>query len=404
MMRKWFVLIWLLCPLPVLAQGFAAVALFDAENSTMQDARGGGIELRMALTQPVPYRVFLLDAPRRLVLSFDRVVFPPELPADFDRSRQGKVANFGQGWFGASQFVVELNQALALDSVELRRIHPTLATLNVKMRPSTDAEFAALAKDEDQILKLERDVGVAGPRRARPGLERPWRIALDPGHGGVDPGAKAGPIKEADLMLLFGFELRDTLRRAGYEVVLTREADEFVGLEGRMSRARAAGADIFLSLHADALAEGHAAGGSIYVLSDRASSAADQKLVDRHNSSDLIGGTDLVGQGDAMSLILLEMVRRETGPRSEKLAAALVNSFRSNDVLLHSKPLRFGDFAVLRSADMPSLLVELGFLSSPLDRRRLSSEAERAKIADAILAGLDVWTLEDAAQAPLRLK
>ena len=216
------------------------------------------------------------------------------------------------------------------------------------------------------------------------------------------PGAEFGAIVESDLMLLFAFELRDELRRTGlFDVILTRETDEFVGLDERMRIARNAGAAAFISLHADAVPQTHVSGSTAYVLSDKASSEADAKLAARHNRTDIIGGVDLNGHGDEVALVLLEMLRHETEPRAMALAQSLINAIGNQGGDLNSNPLRRGDFAVLRSADIPSVLLELGFLSSQFDRARLSTPQGRGPVISGIVDGLVAWNAEMAAQSAL---
>jgi N-acetylmuramoyl-L-alanine amidase len=229
-------------------------------------------------------------------------------------------------------------------------------------------------------------------------------IVLDPGHGGIDPGAQAGDVTEAQLMLTFAFELKEAILRTGsFDVALTRDADIFVPLETRITIARQAGASVFLSLHADALAEGSgsASGATVYTLSDAATDEASLALAERHNRDDLLSGVDLSEQGDEIALILMDLARTETVPRTARLAETVVEGFREAGVKVNSRPLRSAAFSVLKSPDFPSLLVEIGFLSSPRDVERLIDPEWRAKAAQGIAAALVDWAAEDAAQSHL---
>lgn len=156
-----------------------------------------------------------------------------------------------------------------------------------------------------------------------------------------------------------------------------------------------------LSLHADALSEGQATGASVYTLSDTASDRASQLLAERHDRADLLAGVDLSAHDDVIAGVLMEMARRETEPRADHLAAALVTGFRKGEIRLHKRPRHEAGFSVLKSPDIPSVLIELGFLSSPRDRANLVDPAWRGRATAAIRDALRDWAVEDAAQAAL---
>jgi N-acetylmuramoyl-L-alanine amidase len=240
------------------------------------------------------------------------------------------------------------------------------------------------------------------PRPERLG-DGPVVVVLDPGHGGIDPGAERGGLTEADLMLTFARELKETLLRAGgFTVVLTRNEDVFVPLETRISIAHAAGATVFLSLHADALAEGEAAGATIYTLAADASDAAAATLAERHDRDDLLSGVDLTGQDDLVAEVLMDMARTETLPRTQLLADTLRLAMDAAGLKMHRIPLQQAGFSVLKSPEIPSVLIELGFLSSTGDLARLRDRDWRARMAQALAAGLQAWSVEDAVQQQLR--
>ncbi len=224
------------------------------------------------------------------------------------------------------------------------------------------------------------------------------RVALDPGHGGSDPGAEASGLDEASLVLEFAQRLQPVLEETGvFEVVLTRDDDERVALDRRLTVARRAGAEVFISLHADALedGDGSASGVTVYTLADAEAERANKRLTERHARDDLLTGVDLTGTEDDVALTLLDLARRETMPRSQALAGHIIRSFDAGDLAVNSRPHRHGGFAVLKAADVPSVLVELGFLSSERDRNRLSSAAWLQGAAEAIRDGLLLWYDED---------
>jgi len=192
------------------------------------------------------------------------------------------------------------------------------------------------------------------------------------------------------------------LRADGFEVALTRDADVFVSLEARVARAQEAEADIFVSLHADALAVGLARGAAIYTLSDSASDAASAALAERHDRDDLLAGIDLSTSDDRVADVLMDIARLDTAPRSSALAEHLVAGIENAVGRVHKRPLRQAGFSVLKAADIPSVLIEVGFLSTPQDLRNLQDPLWRAGLIAGIRDGLQDWARADAAIAPLR--
>jgi N-acetylmuramoyl-L-alanine amidase len=225
----------------------------------------------------------------------------------------------------------------------------------------------------------------------------PLVVVLDPGHGGIDPGAERDGHKEKDIALKFAKELNEVLVRSGrFEVVLTREDDSFVSLERRIAIAHQAGAHVFLSLHADALAEGQAHGATVYLLRDSASDEASQQLAERHDRGDILAGVDLSGQDDVVAGILMDLARQETQPRADQLALNLVQGLRNGNTPVNNKPIRHASFSVLKSADIPSVLLEIGFMSSKRDLKNLLDKNWRLNASVAIRDALRAWMDADA--------
>jgi N-acetylmuramoyl-L-alanine amidase len=178
-------------------------------------------------------------------------------------------------------------------------------------------------------------------------------------------------------------------------VSLTREADVFVPLQTRIALAHNAGADVFVSLHADTLAFGQAQGATVYTLSDEASDTASSELAERLDRDELLAGVDLQGTDDAVAQVLMELARIETGPRGQALARAVVDGLQSGLGRINSRPLRQAGFSVLRAPDIPSILIELGFLSNDRDLNDLGDPEWRASAAEAIADGIQIWASED---------
>ncbi|WP_300549399.1 N-acetylmuramoyl-L-alanine amidase [Roseovarius sp.] len=405
-MARWVMILAMLCVAPALAaqeRGFSALARVDAEKSVVRDTRLG-LELHLSLSQGVPYRVFTLDDPARLVLDFREIDWQGLSGAEFTRAERATGVRVGQIRPGWSRMVIDLAGPHVLDSAGLAVERVTGAgDLHVVLGAPDAEAFAAQAGTPDLPgWDLPDPEGaLVAPRRRVPG-EGPLFVVLDPGHGGIDPGAQVGGVTEKDLMLQFALELKEVLLRDGrFDVVLTRDADEFVPLERRVALAHQGRADVFLSLHADALSGARAHGASVYTLSDSASDEASAALAERHNRADILAGVDLSGKDDVVADVLIDLARQETQPRAERLAKAVLATFKAQDLPLLSRPGRHAGFSVLKAPDIPSVLLELGFLSSPRDLENLRDAAWRARMAGALRDAMLVWRREDGARAGL---
>ena len=212
-------------------------------------------------------------------------------------------------------------------------------------------------------------------------------IVLDPGHGGIDEGAHAATGEaEKNVALDFALRLRDKLEQSGkYHIEMTRSDDTFVALTDRVQFARAHRAQLFISLHCDALArgEGDAQGATVYTLSDHASDAEAARLAEAENRADIIAGVDLSSEPNEIADILIDLAQRETRSFTTHFARALVGDLK-NAIRLHKQPLRSAGFRVLKAPDVPSVLIELGFVSNRADFKELMSETWRARAADSI--------------------
>ncbi|KAA9008966.1 N-acetylmuramoyl-L-alanine amidase [Histidinibacterium aquaticum] len=381
------------------AQDFTALARLDPAASGVRDA-GEGLEIDLALSQPVPWRVFTLDEPRRLVLDFREVDWQGAGASDLlsgERAEGLRLGTYAPGW---SRMVVDLAAPQEVAEAGMRTDAETgRARVRVTLAPTTAEAFAASSGAPDEAPLWQREAASVPSVSADDGV---IVVAIDPGHGGVDPGAMAGGVSEADLMLQLSLELAEAVARAGMVPVLTRAEDDFVPLGTRMSIAREAGADLLLSLHADALEGAQATGASIYTLAEAGQDRAAERLAERHGRGDLLGGLDLSGQDDRVAGVLMDLARLETAPEGERLAAALVEGLRGTGARLNSRPRREAVLAVLQAADFPSVLVEAGFLSNPEDRARLATPQGRGPIVSGIVRGIEAWAAEEAARAPLR--
>ena len=389
-------------PVAQAQDGLNALARPNLEASSIADL-GGSLQITLALSQPVPWRIFTLDEPPRLVVDFSKVDWSGANLSDIIHSDYiGDVITgpFLEDW---SRMVLTLSRPMAVETAGLVTVQVDGgATLKVQLA-KTDAEtFAATTGAPDGAIVGAAPQEEFPPARERQTGDRPLVVVLDPGHGGLDPGAEAGGMIEAEVMLQFAFDLRNVLLASGgFDVVLTRDADIFVPLETRVSVARRAGADVFLSLHADALAEGRASGATIYTLSVEASDEASHQLAERHDRADLLAGLDLADQDDVIAGVLMDMARLNTTPRAERLASTLVAGLAERTGDLHKRPRLRAGFSVLKAPDIPSALIELGFISSQRDRARLADPAWRNRAALGVRDGLVRWAEQDAAEAKL---
>lgn len=354
----------------------------------------------------MPWRAYTLDGPPRLVLDFREVDFSSLKGAEFVQTEQILGLRFGTVRPGVSRLVAELAAPLVLVQAAMT-VQPETgaAQINIDLQEAdkeTFSEMSGVLRDP----AFDLPDSAAPPAAPAPALgDGPVIVVLDPGHGGIDPGAERGGESEKNLMLAFARELRDTLRRlGGFEVVLTRDDDRFVSLERRIAIAHQARAHVFLSLHADALGQGQgqASGATVYLLDRNASDEATRLLAERHDRDDLVSGIDLRGQDDVIADILMDLARQETGPRAELLAQSLVAGMQQAGGPVNSHPIRRADFSVLKAADIPSVLVEVGFLSSPRDLKNLTNPEWRLGMAQAIARGIQAWVIADLARAGLR--
>jgi len=232
----------------------------------------------------------------------------------------------------------------------------------------------------------------ASAKPADPADSRPV-IVIDPGHGGIDNGTQSGGEMEKTLVLSFGLALRDQIEKSGkYRVVMTRTDDTFIPLNDRVKMARTQSAALFVSIHADALPrrEGDAQGATIYTLSDKASDAEAERLAEAENKADAIGGVNLNDEPTEVADILIDLARRETKTFSNRFARLLMGEMKST-VRMHKQPLKSAGFRVLKAPDVPSVLVELGYVSNKGDLEHLLSENWRTRTVGSMAQAIDAF-------------
>lgn len=334
--------------------------------------------LTLSFDRPASARVFTLQSPRRLVIdlpAFEWVGPPPE--------RKAPVAEIRYGLFqpDTGRIVMELDRP-----VQVRRQPAPDAGLAIALIPSSEAVFAQTAGWPDDA----RWQGVENSTAPRSdGII----VAVDPGHGGIDPGAAAEGLVEKHIVLDFSHLLVAEIEKVpGLSAFLTRDDDRFLPLRERVRIARAGGAHVLLSIHADSLASGIADGASLYTLSSQGSDAATKAFAERENRADVLAGVNLSGNEDDVTRLLIDLARRGTTDESVKLADAIIDALSGDIDLLDTRPHRRGNFFVLKAPDLPSVLVELGFLTSARDRALLTDPVWQAKMARGMVRGIRRWT------------
>ncbi len=382
------------------ADELTALARVDPDSSRISESWFGNTKLTIGLSQGVPFRVFHLDDPMRLVIDFREADWA-EVTAQDLLTKPGKVTavRFGPFRPGWSRLVLDLAEPMLPSNIAMPVDDSTgTAMLTVAFR-SADAETFGVGAGAPKDAAWATQAAQPQPTRK---ADDSFVVVLDPGHGGVDPGAVRDGVEEKDIMLKVAQALAEALRRSGQaEVVLTRTDDRFVSLPGRVDMAHAVDADLFISLHADILSEGGASGATVYTLADEASDAATEQLAAQHNRADILAGADLSGADDQVAGVLMDLARQETAPRSEQAAAALIEAMQAAGGPMNSHPARQAGFSVLTSADVPSILIEVGFLSSKRDLTNLRDPVWRAGIAAAMAEGILAWRSSDLAQRPL---
>ena len=350
---------------------------------------GDRTEFRVTLSEPVEASAHLMEGPDRVIVDLPEVAF--HLAAENGKKRDGLIASYRYGLFapGRSRVVIDLAEPAVVANIRAERdASGSASTLVVELKRVERDEFRRA-----QVASVATMAPTASPSRpamAETRDDRP-RIVIDPGHGGIDPGAAgANGIVEKDLVLGFAQLLKKKLESSGsYKVVLTRDNDAFVSLGDRVRAARAAKADLFISIHADSLAGGQDVRGlTVYTGSERASDADSARLADRENKADAVAGIDSSEGPDEVLDILQELTSRETRTFSHRFAGRLVGELDAV-AQLNKNPRREAGFKVLRAHDVPSVLLELGYLSSRKDLDLLISDEWRSKAIASMAVAID---------------
>lgn len=413
--------LWRLCLLALALLAMApALALAEA---TVRDIRlapsedgADGTRIVIDLSREVSYRHIRLEDPPRLAIDLPEVAWL--VPESIGQQSFGMVTGYRFGRFrpGISRVVLDIGAPFEIRKVfELPpneahgyRIVTEIGAARAGGNgglPSTVALEAAPVNGENGLAHgapagaQEAALTVLHPPQGKPAPSAgPRGIVIDPGHGGIDPGAiGATGSYEKDVVLAVGLELRRQLEASGrYKVIMTRQDDSTVRLRDRLEIARNSGGDLFLSLHADSLVQApQVRGAAVYTLSEEASNQEAARLASKENRADILGGIDLSEHEDIVTQILIDLAQRDANNRSIRVAEMIVDELDDITEMLRRRRQQAG-FVVLKSPDMPSVLLELGYLSNATDERRLRDEQHIRELATAIMRAIDRYFTTEA--------
>jgi len=381
----------------------AAMVAFPASaqqtNSTMpvaSDARIGGDEIRtrfvVDIDRPVDFRVFILADPYRVIIDLPQVAF--NLPANSGQQGRGLISAYRYGLLavGQSRVVLDASGPVFIDrSFVLPPQDGQPARLVVDLIPTDRDTFMRRMNAAEPAPPPASQSTTPPPPELRQDNSVPV-IILDPGHGGIDSGTVArNGDQEKNIVLSFAKALEQRLESGGdFNVILTRDTDIYISLGDRVEFARERQAALFISIHADSFRVASVRGATVYTVSEEASDQEAAALAAAENKSDIIAGLDLRNESDDVSGILIDLAMRETKNYSIQFALSAIDAMRGS-ILLNRNPHRFAGFRVLKAPDVPSVLIELGYLSNASDVREIQSREWRDKITASLLEAVKAF-------------
>jgi N-acetylmuramoyl-L-alanine amidase len=355
------------------------------------------------LDRKIDARAFVLGDPYRVVVDIPQVTF--NLPAGSGTAGRGLIRAFRYGLVmpGGSRVVFDLTGPARIEKTYVmdaangqppRLVVELAAVERSAFKPSHPGEEPPQLRPAIVADASGTTIETTGSARTGKTIDPRPVVVIDPGHGGVDNGTQA-PTGESEksLVLDFAKALRDRIEKGGkFRVVMTRDDDTFIPLGDRVKIARANMASLFVSIHADALPrrEGDAQGATIYTLSDKASDAEAEKLAEAENKADAIAGINLTEEPADVADILIDLTQRETRTFSSRFAKMLANEMKTV-ARMHKHPLKSAGFKVLKAHDVPSVLVELGYVSNKDDLQHLVSESWRSRTVGSVAQAVDAF-------------
>ncbi len=407
-----FMVLWLIS-----SHAFALTSeklVIDGMRYGMSDK---GVRIVLDLNKTTEFRIFTLDAPYRLVVDLPRAKWQHP-KSGFVRGKIVKSYRSGQLDNGFTRIIFDVKSPVAVEKafslgktstnkdrlvIDLEKVSKNIFAANKDriygnknlkdlVKPSKVKTESNYAKNNNKIVEeAEPFIPTVLPKR-KPKEKRKYIIAIDAGHGGADPGASLKHIKEKHITLATAKELKRQMEESGkYKVVLTRDKDKYVKLRDRVDISRKYNADLFISIHADSIDRKGVRGTSIYTLSEKSSDKETARLAENANNSGFVAGVDLSQESQEVADILLDLAMREKMNESNMYARMVKHSLISNKVRLLPNAHRSAGFAVLKAPDVPSVLIEIGFISNPREAKLLRSSQFQRKISKAIMNGTDAY-------------
>lgn len=402
--------------------GMLAPTALHAKSTIAKSAKLGGdgkrVTFAIVLSKKVPIKVYTLNDPYRVIIDLPEVKF--QFPSGLGRKGKGLVSAYRYGRFapGKSRIVIDVKVPVEIKKAYIegaKRGKPV--RMIIKLVKTTEAKFALSLSKRYLMQELEPEKPTKKPKTPKKAVAKvpndPAKdddprpvIIIDPGHGGVDPGAigSKGTL-EKNVVLNFSKVLRKQLLATGrYRVELTRDIDTYIPLHDRVKIGRAKGASLFISIHADSISRkrsrrNRVRGASIYILSEKASDKEARALAAMENRSDIIAGVELPESEDPVSSILIDLAQRETNALSAMFAKLHLKQMRGS-VKMHGYKTRSAGFRVLKAPDTPSILLELGYLSSFADEKNLKSIKWQQKMAKLVVKSIKAFFNQRVARNP----
>jgi len=361
-------------------------------------AEGG--QLIATLTARPDYQLMLLDNPPRLVVDLSETDLNPALTAiNNDPANKIKFVrnvHFGLNGAGNTRIILETDRPFRIDDILADPLHDSIWQLIIDIEPTSTQIF------EQELARMRQNLNPKNNPLSSPlqnqdnETERPFTIVLDAGHGGFDSGAEGiSGILEKDVTLAFVHELQSILAQTHpeYIVRLTREDDIFLRLSERVKVAHNLRADLFISIHADSIHLANVRGATVYTISDQASDALAKAIAENENKADLLDELPSDEPPEVVD-ILLDLTRRETDALSISFADQLVDHLSRAGVRLIRPSHRYAGFMVLRAPEIPSVLVELGYLSNSTDEKLIADPEWRTDVAATIAKAIEEYALK----------
>lgn len=353
--------------------------------------------LVIEMSQKLDYNAFILPSPERLVIDFKgrNLSCAPLSSVENSRLKFSRKSSDAQ----TLRLVFDLKKSSAIKSkffLPATYGKPNRLVVDLKNGVAKPAmQFSTPVKPKAVISKPAEQTTHKQPASTNKKYvpQRKYVVVLDPGHGGKDPGAVgANKVYEKKVVLATALRLKSLLEQTGrYKVIMTRSDDRYIRLYERVKIARRNNADLFVSIHADSVESHKVKGASVYTLSEKASDKQTARLAARENKSDVIAGVDLSEEGQDVAAILIDLALRDTKNQSTFLANQFINTFKAHNIKMLKTPLHSAGFAVLKAPDIPSVLVEIGFMSNRSEANMLNTKSHQLKIAKALKGSIDSY-------------